>query len=445
MAQIIFGNWAAFSPVINPKHVYNWMGSKYFMVNGPHFPLFSTPNFVKWNGRKFFRKNGHHFLQISLPKFVQWNGSLFFFWKIGQHFLFSIPKICTIEWAHFSDKRAAFSSLFNSKKDAWWNGRNLIFSQKNGQPFPFSIPAILQSNGRIFAEKRAAFSLFSLKIPEMFTIKPFVLGGLGGIWAAFAPFLNSKTVYSQMGSIYLLEPKFVQSNGLNFSKIGQHFLLFSIPRMCTMEWVFFFFRKDGQDVPCFQSQTFEDWNGQKHFRKKLAALLLRPTTQFCTGHKFLGEKWPAFSPPGLTCFGRSGSFSPVLHPKNVHSQKGSTFPGNGHLPLLAIPQICAIKWAQNNCRKNGQHFPLYLTKNGQHFVLFGIQNCNTHLNPKVPTRKWAAFRLFYTQNSKSQTDGPKFFQKNGQHIALLQNTETKQIEILPWRFFPENASQEFSP
>ena len=354
------------------------------MENGPHFPLFSTPNFVKWNGRKFFRKNGHHFLQISLPKFAQWNGSLFF-GKLGSISCSQFQKYVHNGTGSFFGQAGSIFLSFHFQKRCMMEWAQPNFFSEQRAAFPFSIPTILQSNGRIFAEKRAAFSLLS--IPEMFTIKPFVLGGVGGIWAAFAPFLNSKTVYSQMGSIYLLEPKFVQSNGLNFSKIGQLFSRVQSQECVQWNEFFFFFGKMGRMFPVLNPKHLKIGMGKNIFEKKIGSI--SPCVQLhnsVLGTNFLGEKWPALSPPGLTCFGRSGSFSPVLHPKNVHSQMGSTFPGNGqHLPLLAIPRICAVKWAQNNFRKNGQHFPLYLTKNGQHFVLFDIQNCNTHLNPKVPT------------------------------------------------------------
>ena len=136
-------------------------------------------------------------------------------------------------------------------------------------------------------------------IPEMFTIKPFVLGGLGGIWAAFAPFLKTKTVYSRMVSKYLSEPNFVPLNGLIFSKIGSIFSC-SQSQECV-QWNEFF-RKDGQDVACFQSQTFENWNGQQHFRNKLAVFLPVSNSKILYWAQLFWEKWSAFSPPGLNCF-----------------------------------------------------------------------------------------------------------------------------------------------
>ena len=231
--------------------------------------------------------------------------------------IFVGTKFCTTEWAQFFDNWAAFSPVLNPKNV--YNG--MSFFGKMGRMFP------------------------------VFNPKHLKIGMGNNIFGSISPCVQLQN--SVLGTTFLGK---MVSIFPSWSQLFRNFLLFSIPKMCTVEWAQFF-QEMGSIFPCFQS------------------------------------------------------------PKSVHSNERKTILG-----------------------KQGSIFPCISQNNGQHFVLLNIQNCKTHLNPQVPTRKWAAFGLFYTQNSKGQTDAPKFFQKNGQHIALLQNTEPNRL-----RFFPEDSSLKMLP
>ena len=286
--------------------------------------------------------------------------------------------------------------------------------------------AFLRKNGQ-------HFPLFS--IPEMFTIKPFVLGGLGGIWAAFASFSQFQNCVQSNGIKIFVGTKFCTTEWAQFSKIGSIFSC-SQSQECV-QWNEFF-RKDGQDVACFSIPNIWKLEWATTFSKQTGSI--SPCVQLqnsVLGTTFLGKMVSIF-PSWSQLFRNFLLFS---IPKRCTVEWAQFFQEMGSIfPCLQSPKSVHSNERKTILGKQGSIFPCISQNNGQHFVLLNIQNCKTHLNPKVPTRKWAAFGLFYTQNSKGQTDAPKFFQKNGQHIALLQHTEPNRL-----RFFPEDSSLKMFP